>query len=190
MKAVLAASFVMVLGIEVADAAAMTSATFTMLDPIGATIHADTTVTGSITNNTWSVSSTVPFFGKLWTAHNGVVFDPGTYSIDTIEGGSYNFTVDAGQIGGHILLDSGATANIDVINVWDISTVDGVMTFTSADIDGNGIRGIGMIDGPYINFSMNFDFSTAVPVPPALWLFGSGLAGLGLMGGASRKAPY
>ena len=118
-----------------------------------------------------------------------MLFDPGAYTIDTIEGGgSYNFTVDEGQVGGHILLDSGATTNIDVINVWDLNTVNGAMTFTSADIDGNGIRGIDMIDGPYINLSVNFDFSTAVPIPPALWLFGSGLVGLGLTGGARRKA--
>ena len=41
-----------------------------------------------------------------------------------------------------------------------------------------------MIDGAFNGFNANFDF-TVVPVPAAVWLFGSGL--LGLVGVARRK---
>jgi len=48
-----------------------------------------------------------------------------------------------------------------------------------------------MIDGAFIGFSANFNLAgadlppPAVPVPAAVWLFGSGL--LGLVGVARRK---
>lgn len=59
----------------------------------------------------------------------------------------------------------------------------------------DGIAGSPMIDGPFTGLSVNFDIGsgnsltvlsvTAVPVPPAFWLFGSGL--LGLVGMARHK---
>ncbi len=60
-------------------------------------------------------------------------------------------------------------------------------TYTSTDIDGDGIPGIGFIDGPFttVPFTASFDFSTAVPIPAAVWLLGSGL--LGLVAVARRK---
>ena len=58
-----------------------------------------------------------------------------------------------------------------------------------------GIGGVPMWDGPFPTFNANFDFTSltvtsytntsVVPVPAALWLFGSGL--LGLVGMARRK---
>ena len=176
---------------QAAPTGTMSSATFTMFDPTGATVGVDTTVTGSIGGGTWSVASTTTFFGLNWTAHSGVTFGPGTYSFPTVEGGTYTgIVVGAGQIGGSILFDWGATKNIDVINVWDVCS--GCGGYTSTDgIGGNpanpdGIRGYGMLDGAFPNFNANFDFKVAaVPVPAAVWLFGSGL--LGLVGVARRK---
>lgn len=59
----------------------------------------------------------------------------------------------------------------------------------------DGIAGSPMIDGPFPGMNINIDIGSgnsmvvigisAVPVPPALWLFGSGL--LGLVGIAKRK---
>ena len=184
-KTAIAASLALVLGSGAASAVPMASASFIMLDPTGAPVGTDTTVTGSIGGGTWSVASTTPFFGLTWTAHSGTTFGPGTYSIDTIEGGIYNITVGAGQVGGHILFNWGATANIDVVNVWDIGgPTTCAQAWCSSDIDGDGIRGIGMIDGAFPGFNANFDF-TPVPIPAAVWLFGSGL--LGLVGVARRR---
>jgi hypothetical protein len=171
------------------SAATMTSATFTMLDGTGGTVGVDTAVTGSIGGGTFSVASTTPFFGQNWTAHDGVTFGPGTYTIATVQGGTYTgVVVGAGQVGGHILFDWGVVTDIDVINVWDVVGD----TYTSTDgIAGNplnpdGIRGYGMLDGAFAGFNANFDFVAPVPVPAAVWLFGSGL--LGLVGVARRKA--
>jgi hypothetical protein len=53
----------------------------------------------------------------------------------------------------------------------------------------DGIGGSPMIDGPFAGFNANFDITaihiTNVPVPAAVWLFGSGL--VGLAGIASRR---
>ena len=175
----------------------MTSATFTMFDPTGATVGVDTSVTGFIGDGTWGVASTTTFFGLNWTANSGVTFGPGTYTIDTIQGGVYTGVVVApGQVGGSILFNWGATADIDVINVWDVNCNGTTCTYTSTDgpagnpANPDGIRGYGMLDGAFPNFNANFDFVTAdntavIPVPAAVWLFGSGL--VGLVGVARRK---
>ena len=181
------------------SAASMTSATFTMLDGTGGGVGVDTSVTGSIGGGTWSVASTTAFFGQNWTAHSGTTFGPGTYSFATVQGGTYtNVVVGAGQVGGHILFNWGVVADIDVINVWDVTTTTVLNdTYTSTDVIGgsttngagsctDGIRGCGMIDGAFAGFNANFDFVAPVPVPAAVWLFGSGL--LGLVGVARRKA--
>ena len=194
-KTAIASALTLSMGLGSAHAYTMTSATFTMLDAGGATVGVDTTVTGSIGGGTWSVASTTPFFGLQWTAHDGVTFGPGTYNIPTIEGGTYtNITVGAGQVGGHILFDWGATKDIDVVNVWDVtngtsyvsSDFFGGSTTNGAGSCQDGIRGCGMIDGAFPGFNANFDFQVAaIPVPAAVWLFGSGL--LGLVGVARRK---
>ncbi|BAZ93192.1 fructose-1-phosphate kinase [Thiohalobacter thiocyanaticus] len=60
--------------------------------------------------------------------------------------------------------------------------------------DGVGIGGNPMADGPFQGFNANFDITamtniqvtpSAIPVPAAVWLFGSGL--LGLVGVARRR---
>ena len=61
--------------------------------------------------------------------------------------------------------------------VWSLVSVD-----TNQDAD--AWHGSKMIDGPFVGSSANFNV-TAVPVPAAVWLFGSGL--LGLVGVARRK---
>jgi len=172
-----------------AASATMTSATFTMLDGGGGPVGVDTAVTGSIGDGAWAVASTTPFFGQNWTAHDGTTFGPGTYSFATIQGGTYTgVVVGAGQVGGHILFDWGVVTDIDVINVWDVTGGD---TYTSTDgiagtpANPDGIRGYGMLDGAFAGFNANFDFVAPVPVPAAVWLFGSGL--LGLVGVARRR---
>ena len=187
-KTAIAASLALMFGTGAASAVPMSSATFTMYDGTGGTVGVDTTVTGSIGGGTWSVASTTAFFGSNWTAHSGTTFGPGTYSFATVEGGTYTgVVVGAGQVGGHILFNWGANSNIDVVNVWDVGA-GGVYTSVDAPagnpVNPDGIPGFGMIDGAFLGFGANFDF-TAVPVPAAVWLFGSGL--LGLVGVARRR---
>ena len=189
-KTAIALSMAMALGAGTASAVPMSSATFTMLDPTAPTNNVDPDVTGDIGGGAWSVASTNLFSGLAWTAHDGTTFGPGTYTFDTIQGGIITgVVVGAGQVGGHILFDWGATKDIDVVNVWDVTGND---YFSTDGIAGNpvnpdGIRGYGMIDGPFPGFNANFDF-TAVPVPAAVWLFGSGLVGLVGVARRRRKA--
>ena len=173
---------------------------FCMFDSTGAVVSdftwgtvCDEAVTGDFGGGTWSVASTNTFFGTNWTTHSGTTFGPGTYSFDTIQGGIYTgVEVGAGQVGGHILFNWGAVADIDVINVWDVSIdMAGNTVYTSTDVTAtnpvgpNGILGLTMIDGAFAGFSANFNLVEPVPVPAAVWLFGSGL--LGLVGVARRR---
>ncbi len=190
-RTALSAALCLVLGTS-AQAADMTTATFTMFDSTGGLVPtgtggADPFVTGSIGSGVWAVSSTTSFFGAIWTASGGTTFGPGTYSFDTsannvsapLAGDTYtNVVVGAGQVGGHILFAWGTTTNIDVVTVWDLSyDENGNITYTSSDGVGtaiggailangynlqDGIRGYGMADGAFPGFNANFDFI----VPP------------------------
>lgn len=78
------------------------------------------------------------------------------------------------------------TPNFDCID----NALSGGATFTD-----DGIAGSPMVDGPFASINVNFDIGSgnslyvdsvsAVPVPAAVWLFGSGL--IGLIGFARRK---
>jgi hypothetical protein len=183
-----------------AQAAAMSAGTtdgFVMLTSYGKQANPsgnDTTITGSIGGGSWAVASTKFFFKAIWTAHDGVTFGPGTYTIDTTptdttDALTYNFTVGAGQVGGHILFDWKTNADIDVVNVWDVSG----NTYTSVDWDmdgqnnyytvypGDNVRGGEMIDGPFIGFNANFNFQV-VPEPMSMALVGTSLIGLVALG--------
>ena len=176
----------------VAQSATMASAQFLHLSAGGGTVGNFSDVTGSIGGGTWSVASPSPFFGSNWNAHSGTTFGPGSYTFDTIEGGVYTgVVVGAGQVGGHILFDW-IVVDTDIINVWDVTTVGGITTYTSTPVDTGsltdpyGIAGLAAIDGATPGSHRNFNFTiTAVPIPSAVWLFGSGL--LGLVGVARRK---
>ncbi len=186
-KTAIASAMALTLGMGVAQAApvAMTG-TFDMYDPSGALINVDATITGFVDTaaGTWGVASTTPFYGLNWTASGGTLYTaPGTYTIsldDSASGGvgtagqTMTFTVGAGQIGGAIKFAWGATTGIDVVNVWDVNP-DGSLSYATVP---------GMKDGPFPGFQASFNLSP-VPVPAAVWLFGSGL--LGLVGVARRK---
>jgi cysteine-rich repeat protein len=150
-----------------AHGADFTSATFTMRSPGGGTVGVFPDVTGAIGGGAFSVASTSPFFGVNWTAHDGTTFGPGTYTISTVEGGTYtNLVVGAGQVGGHILFDYGPTLDIDVVLVWDVDVAVGVKTYTAGDpsvvapgqpAQPDGIIGTPMIDGAFPGWNAAFD---------------------------------
>ena len=166
-----------------------------VLDGTQAPINVDSTITGFVDQDagTWGVSSTQLFFGLNWTASNGQLIEtPGSYSLDTVTGalgagtgvvaadGVMNFDVGPGQVAGTIDFAYGATTGIRVINVWDVNP-DGSLTTSVTP---------GMENGPFPGFNAAFDLTASglvnpIPVPAAVWLFGSGL--LGLVGVARRK---
>lgn len=195
-KTALATALVMGMGISAAQAAPVAwTGAFNMYNPGGGVVDANDAgagtsayVTGVIDTaaGTFSLASTDTFFALNWSTSGGTLFGPGTYTVSTVDplpgvsGGTYTFTVGAGQMGGQIDFAWGGTTGIDVVMVWNVVG----NTYTSSDWDTNGTPGAGMIDGPFPGFSANFNM-TAVPVPAAVWLFGSGL--LGLVGVARRK---
>ena len=182
----IAAGITLALATPVANAALVTdlygpydwttdSANFTMLDgngnSVGGTNNVDmfwdgngytseTDYTGPGGAANVTASSTTPFFGENWTAHDIQVFTPGTYNFDTTLGGGNNesgiltATVNEGQLGMHMLFDWGSDSNIDLFVVADPMSVF----------------------GPGIARSSSFNFSTfrfncvgppAVPLPTA-----------------------
>ncbi len=151
---------------------------FTMYDAgnaaIGSQVNPSVIASYNAGAGTWGVSSTIPFYGLVWTAAGGTLYTtPGTYTISTADtvsssgcnsgfatiasGSPLNFTVGSGQIGGAIKFAWGSSCGIDVVNVWDVSyDPTGIMILTSTDVDGSGVPGNKMVDGPFGGFSANF----------------------------------
>lgn len=90
---------------------------------------------------------------------------------------------------------AGAVVNdgIDVFMLWNVTTDVAGTHYTMVDIDwtsnttmaANGTPGTKMVDGPFPNWSANFNM-TAAPVPEAS-TYGMMLAGLGMVGFAVRR---
>jgi hypothetical protein len=160
-------------------------------------------VSGTYDDETGSISI---FLDDLWGFYNipivgEVITAPGSYSWEAcLPDGSIKCTAPApitadistGQWGMHGLYEWTTTPNIDLVNVWDMSVdVDGVITLSVVDSDGDGVLGVAEVDGPFIDnlgdgFSIVLDMTlTPVPIPAAVWLFSTGF--LGLIGVARRK---
>lgn len=113
-----------------------------------------------------------------------VVFDQNSifgsgllYSTQTNTKGQFTCDVSySGTITKNCLYDVGpyGSAGAPVTNqTWMLASADG---------NGDGVMGIPMASGgPFAGYSANFNANltpTAIPVPAAVWLFGSGLVGL------------
>jgi hypothetical protein len=161
--------------------------TFNMRSPGGGLVGSFNDVTGTFdsTAGVFSVASPSAFFGANWTAHNGVLFHPGTYSVPRIAPGTGTYTgfvVPAGMVGGHVLFDYGPTQNIDVLLVWDAAGI----TQNSDEMGGPaGVPGVPMADGPFPGWNAAFNLTPGpqfsgpvIPEPVSMALVGSSLIGL------------
>ncbi len=168
---------------------------FTMVDPSGKTIGGTNNVlfswdgttktsvlaSGQISNAI--LSSTCPFQGITWSAHDVAIYGPGSYTVyagcaagspGCGTGTAINFTVGANQRGVHMLFDWGASKNIDVVNVWSPAATFApsvlwtgacgtapattkVWDLMSSDWNNDGKNGYPMVDGPFLNFNANFN---------------------------------
>lgn len=178
--------------------------TFAMYNPAGVQMDANdggagmlAAVTGVIdtTAGTFTLASTDTFFGLPWSTSGGTLYGAGTHTVNVNGDGSnassgdgnVTFTVGAGQLGANVDFAWSVNSGIDVFMVWDVATADGMTTYTSTDFDGDGTLGKKMVDGPFKDFSANFDMQhAAAPVPEAS-TYGMMLAGLGLVGFAVRR---
>lgn len=126
------------------------------------------------------ISSTCPFYGLTWKAHDVAVYSAGTYTVYSGcpagspgcgTGAPINFTVKKDEIGIHVLLDWNDSVDMDVVNVMKpkaaSSTIwtDGcgsnssctIWNWMSYDFDGDGVNGKPIMDGTWIGMNVNFN---------------------------------
>ncbi len=152
------------------------------------TMKTSVAVSGQVSNAT--ISSACPFFGVTWSAHDVAIYGPGAYTVYTGcpagspgcgSGVPYTFTVNPGEIGGHMLFLWNGNDDIDVVNVWKPGAFqpsdywsggcgsnppDTIWDWMSYDWDGDGINGAGMVDGPFVGMNANFNLKGVPPPDP------------------------
>jgi hypothetical protein len=103
-----------------------------------------------------------------------------TWAGTSIQGEySYNFSLTASQVAFGTYFNWSVTADIPVLAIFDCAG------FNDGDAC-TGVAGYPMQVGPFPGQNPTFNGTvSAVPVPAAIWLFGSGL--IGLAGFAKRK---
>jgi len=124
------------------------------------------------------------FFHDTWTMTTLLSFDIGSevaaYSIDSIfYPADYYYTLTGNQMAWGAFVDWGTHSSIPLLIIMDCGLAN----------PGNICTGVSepMQNGPLPGETLIFSGSvSAVPVPAAVWLFGSGL--IGLIGVAKRKA--
>ena len=160
-KTLLAGAIALTMGVA-SNASAIsldvTSMTFGSVSAASGT--ADTDNLGTTFNGT--------FFGKAWTAttvSGYTATGAHTYAGTSPFGAfSYNFSLTAGQFAFGTLFD------------WSVNL--GIPVLAIINADGTGV-GTPMQVGPFPGQAPAFNGTvSAVPVPAAVWLFGSGLVGL------------
>lgn len=131
------------------------------------------------------------FFGFDLIAHDvNFYWNSGTYNFDSIGDAvtpaqNISMSVNPGQVGMHFLFDWHGNNDIDVLAVFDVTYSSGNIIYSPTDVDGNGVVGFTMVEGPFQGADASVNFTVATPVPAALWLFGSGV--IGLISVARRK---
>ncbi len=171
----------------------------TMFQPAqGAPLNTD--ISWTWTNRTFAA----PDFSDFYNCRTGVTLDgctsaPAGY-IELGSGTTNNYTfqlTNPGQFAAGVFFDWSTNLDIPVLAVMQglDDPSDGVFAVASVDADGDGVPGTAMKTDPFPGQTPAFSGTMtcqdcapppAVPVPAAVWLFGSGL--LGLVGVARRRA--
>ena len=114
-----------------------------------------------------------------------------TQTASVTVGYDFSFT-NAGQMAAGTFFDWSVNNDIAVLAVFQTSPTATGFTAVSVDSDGDGVPGTAMNNGPFTNQTPAFNGDMTcqscvpeVPIPAAVWLFGSGL--LGLVGVARRR---
>jgi len=161
-------------------------------DGNGYTSSTDYTGPGSGANVT--ASTTDPFFGATWAAHDIQVFVPGTYSFDAGDntpgaptggpggangeaaGTMLTVTVGPGQLGMHMLFDWSGNLNIDVFVVASPSKIFGAgigRSTTGTTSGGNNCDNLGSKDIVNCLFDGKPTGSAGKPLGSHVWMLAS-----------------
>ena len=147
-------------------------------------------------NGGGQLNSVDNFFSNPWVADQQSWFDTHTSSLtwsgtgatsntsSAISDFSYTFHLSSNQVAVGTYFDWNGNNNIPVLTIYDCPETGGGACF------GNSLPMVTIpFPGQITNFNGsttdNFPISGSVPVPAAVWLFGSGL--IGLIGLARRK---
>jgi hypothetical protein len=198
-KSLLAVALAMTMNQGIAEAAPIVNysflGTFTMCTPSGAVMGGvspgDPAVTGTMTmdlgtgTGSASISPSMAFGGDWWTVHSITLstVGPGTVRADMMIDWGYGPTIPIVPV----MVDFGMTpmAPCSEIGCYAVGN-----SFAMATLDGNGdgIPGYPQTAAPNPGYNAAFNgtltVTSVVPVPAAVWLFGSGL--LGLLGFSRR----
>ena len=144
--------------------------------------------TGTLTDSGsfGSMESVTPFFFQPWTATGEAYFDTGTNTTwagtttinGTVSPFSYTVALTGNQVAWGTYFTWSVNNDIPVLVIMDCG----------AGNPGDTCTGVGtpMVSGPFPGQAPAFNgVVSAVPVPAAVWLFGSGL--IGLAGVARRR---
>ena len=188
-KTLLASAMALALGTAATSQAA--TITITQMDFSGLQ-----TAAGTVNDVAADGSFTGVFFGHTWVADQVGWFDTHSSSISTVvgdpvngNGGTYTFHLTGNQVAASTLFDWSTSVDIAVLTIFDCP-VSGGGACTGASLP--------MAAGPFAGATPGFngvtgdDFpvsgTSPVPVPAAVWLFGSGLVGLVGVARRRRKA--
>lgn len=107
---------------------------------------------------------------------------------------AYEFALTEGQFAGGVFLDWGEYIDIPILSAMQVISFDGnIMRVGSIDTDHDGIPGTALLESPFTGVTWSFDGQqefdsvSSVPLPPAIWLFLTGLSSF-LYLGSGRKA--
>lgn len=198
-KATLASAMLLSLGITSVQAASIDVTTMKFYDANGVPGFygggLNTSVNGSVNSDVTGNldSGPTPFFGTPWTSAQVMWNDTdgaANWSGTSASGPfNYNYNLAAGQAAVGLYFNWGAAVDIAVLQIFSCDGTEAAGTACNGvnnDATHPAVPGTVMDNGPFAGQHATFQGEvSAVPVPAAVWLFGSGL--LGLVGVARRK---
>lgn len=179
-KTLIAASIALSMG-------AATNASALAIDITQMNFGGPSAATGLVDTDNLGTSFNGTFFGASWVATTQAAFvgaTTDTWAGTSLQGAySYDFTLSATQVAFGTSFNWGAA---DGGTVCGLANCD-IPVLAIFNDDGSAGPAVPMQAGPFVGQAPSFQGTvSAVPVPAAVWLFGSGL--LGLVGVARRKA--